>query len=195
MKCSIILFDGFELLDACGPAEVLAGLGEEYELGYHSSTGGVAHSSQKASFATDPFSAIEDGGIVIIPGGRGTRKLASEAEYIAELRGLCERAEFVLAVCTGSALLARTGLLNGRKATSNKKAMKWVQANGTEVDWQQQARWVVDGKYYTSSGISAGLDMSLGFIADRHGERVAKKIAENMEYIWNSDKDADPFAL
>jgi hypothetical protein len=58
---------------------------------------------------------------------------------------------------------------------------RWVKNNGENVKWKYKARWVVDKKYYTSSGISAGIDMSLGFVCDRFGEEKAKEIAKK----WN----------
>lgn len=86
-------------------------------------------------------------------------------------------------MCTGSALLAKTGLLDNRKATSNKNALEWVRSVNENVHWLGQARWVVDEKYYTSSGISAGIDMALGFIADSFGDKRAREIANSIEYI------------
>lgn len=105
------------------------------------------------------------------------------------------KSKYCLSVCTGSALLAKTGLLNNKKATSNKKAFEWVKSINANVLWIEKARWVVDQKYYTSSGVSAGIDMVLGFVAERFGMIEAKKIAENIEYIWNSDPNNDPFAV
>ena len=64
-----------------------------------------------------------------------------------------------------------------------------------EVYWIKKARWVTDGKYYTSSGVSAGMDMALGFVADQFGLDKAKEIAQRIEYIWNSDWDNDIFAI
>lgn len=60
-----------------------------------------------------------------------------------------------------------------------------------QVNWQKKARWVVDGRFYTSSGISAGMDMALGFIADRYGEEEAQRIAGFTEYRPSDD----PFAI
>lgn len=114
--------------------------------------------------------------------------------FIADLKKVAEESKFCLTVCTGAALLAKTGLLDGRKATSNKFAFQWVESVNPAVEWQSHARWVVDGKYYSSSGVSAGIDMALGFVRDQYGEEKAKIIAERMEYIWNSDSSLDPFA-
>jgi transcriptional regulator GlxA family with amidase domain len=85
-------------------------------------------------------------------------------------------------------------LLNGKNATSNKLSWDWVISQNEEVLWKSKARWVVDGKYYTSSGVSAGIDMALGFIADRLGNQAAKAVSAAIEYVWNEDKDCDPFA-
>lgn len=90
-------------------------------------------------------------------------------------------------------MLAKTGLIKGHKATTNKLAFDWVTEQDKEVQWIRKARWVNDGKYYTSSGVSAGIDMTLGFISDVNGIEVAEKIARGIEYIWNKDKENDPF--
>jgi transcriptional regulator GlxA family with amidase domain len=61
------------------------------------------------------------------------------------------------------------------------------------VRWEKRARWVADGKYYTSSGVSAGIDMALGFIEERHGQKKALETAKQIEYLWNEDRGNDPF--
>jgi transcriptional regulator GlxA family with amidase domain len=94
-----------------------------------------------------------------------------------------EKAEYVLTVCTGSALLAKTGLLYNRNATSNRIAFDWVKQQGAGVIWQDRARWEKDGKFYTSAGVTAGIDMILGFISDTLSPDAAQKVAEGMEYI------------
>lgn len=98
-----------------------------------------------------------------------------------------------MTVCTGTSLLARTGLLDGKNATTNKIAFDWVMTNGKDVLWNKKARWVADGKYYTSSGVTAGMDMTLGFLAERHGIDLALRVATEIEYVWIQDKNNDPF--
>jgi len=192
---NIFLFDGFETLDAFGPAEVIGGMPDEYRLCCFSLNGGIVKSTQQIAVDTLPLTEINTSGILLIPGGIGTRTLVYDKNLIGQLGILAEKAPYVLTVCTGSALLARTALLDGRKATSNKRAFEWVCSNGAAVNWIKKARWVKDGKYYSSSGISAGIDMTLGFISDIHGEKTAWDIANAMEYVWNSDMYNDPFAL
>lgn len=195
MKANVILFHDFETLDVFGPVEVIGKLEKAYELGYYSEHGGLIKSSQNEKIDTLPMAEIKEAGLILIPGGFGTRKEANNEPLIKSLKELCLQAQFVLTVCTGSGLLARTGLLKGRKATSNKMAFDWAMEQDKEANWIRQARWVRDGNYYTSSGVSAGIDMALGFVADQHGQDIAERIAKGIEYLWNKDRDKDPFAI
>jgi transcriptional regulator GlxA family with amidase domain len=131
--------------------------------------------------------------IFLLPGGYGTRKEVNNNLLVDAIKQISELSTYVLTVCTGSALLARTGLLDNRIATSNKRSFDWVTTNGENVHWIKKARWTVDGKYYTSSGVSAGMDMTLGFLKDMHGEAFAKTVAFQIEYNWQEDKDKDDF--
>ena len=110
------------------------------------------------------------------------------------LRGLAGKAQFVASVCTGSALLARAGLLDGRKATSNKKAFEWAVSQGPNVTWVREARWIEDGRLFTSSGVSAGMDMTLGLIQRLFDRNTSLQIAKDAEYTWHEDSSIDPFA-
>ena len=193
MVVSFILFEGFETLDALGPAEMLDWV-DGWELRFFSPEGGVVRSKQSVPVATEPLSEVPAGGIILVPGGPGNRPLLKDEAFLAELRRVSDEAEWVLTVCTGSAALAATGALDGRRATSNKKAFQMALDAGPNVEWVRQARWVADGKYYTASGVSAGMDMALGFIADRCGRAEAERIAEITEYVWASDPSVDPFA-
>ncbi len=92
-----------------------------------------------------------------------------------------------MSVCTGSAILARAGLLEGRRARSNKQFFEFAAGQGDNVDWVEAARWVEDGPYITASGVSAGMDMALGVIAKLHGEGTAQRIADGAEYQWQKD--------
>ena len=192
---NIILFDGFETLDVFGPAELIGNLPSLYELGYYSLNGGIAESSQKAKVHAMPFSDIDASGVLLIPGGMGARSLVNDENFIEQLKILSEKASYVLTVCTGSALVAKTGLLNGLKATTYKMGFEWASSNGPQVNWIKKARWVKDGKYYTSSGVSAGIDMSLGFVGDLHGIETVQTITKDIEYVWNPNPENDPFAV
>ena len=191
---SIFLFPVFETLDVFGPAEIFGRRKEEYKVQLMSMDGGLiesAHGFKCESISSSTLSSVD---ILLIPGGMGTRQCVNDDRLIGEIRRLAELAPDVLTVCTGTSLLARTGLLDGQKATSNKIAFDWVMSQGPAVDWQRQARWIVSGKFYTSSGVTAGMDMSLAFMAEKHGLPLAEQTAREIEYIWNRNSENDPFA-
>jgi putative intracellular protease/amidase len=195
MKINCVLFNDFTALDAFGPAEVFGCLEKIYQVEYFSLSGGKIKSSRtNIEVTTKPLALIQEHDILLIPGGFGTRTEVDNRALINTIRDLAEKARYVLTVCTGSALLAKTGLITQKKATSNKLSFDWVREQDTDVEWIRNARWVVDGKFYSSSGVSAGIDMALGFICDAHGIETAKAVAKGMEYLWNADKDNDPFS-
>jgi transcriptional regulator GlxA family with amidase domain len=109
------------------------------------------------------------------------------------LRRRTATAEVTMSVCSGSAILAKAGLLDGRRATSNKQFFDLARAQSTAVRWVEQARWVEDGPFATSSGVSAGTDMALAVIAKIYGREVAQEIADSTEYEWQQDSARDPF--
>ena len=93
----------------------------------------------------------------------------------------------------GSLLLARAGLLDNRRATTNKQFFALSGMETAPVDWVQEARWVEDGNVFTSSGVSAGMDMTLAIIARLYGQEAAESAAAGAEYTWHRDADSDPF--
>ncbi|PQL94711.1 DJ-1/PfpI family protein [Apibacter adventoris] len=195
-EVSILLFKDFETLDVFGPVEIFGRLKDVYSVTFYSLNGGIIQNSHGVSLETVSLEKILQGtDIFLIPGGRGTRKEINNIPLLDIILQISQKSQFILTVCTGSALLAKTGLLNGRIATSNKKAFQWVISNNLNVKWLKKARWTKDGKFYTSSGISSGMDMVLGFISDLHGEKIADTIASEIEYNWQKDKTIDNFSI
>lgn len=193
MQINVLLFSNFETLDAMGPVEVLGRI-EKCQLRFVSLSGGTITSRQGVAIITESLENVDCTEILLVPGGQGTRHLVDNSIFIEKLSEIVRESRYCLTVCTGSALVAKTNLLNGLKATSNKRAFEWVKSVNPAVNWISQARWVVDDKFYTSSGVSAGIDMALGFVSDVFGIEIAMEIAKNIEYIWNSNKDDDVFA-
>ncbi len=190
-----LVFPEFELLDMYGPLEMFGLLRDDVEIRMVAETREPVRSSPGPKTVVDDLiSDRDDYDILIVPGGRGSRREVENDAVLDWLRVAASKADLVTSVCTGSAILAKAGLLNGRRATTNKAAYEWVRTQGPDVHWQPQARWVEDGNYFTSSGVSAGIDMSLAVISRLFGEEKAEAIAVSAEYEWHRDPDWDPFA-
>lgn len=196
MNVAVLLFDNFETLDVYGPVEVFGRLSDLYNIKFYSLNGGLIKNNHGVITLTETLESISDETeVFLIPGGYGTRREIDNIALIEKIKQIAASSKYVLTVCTGSSLLARTGLLDHKEATSNKIAFQWVVGNGMLVKWNKKARWTKDENIYTSSGVTAGIDMVLGFISDRHGIETAYKVVNEIEYIWNEDKDSDIFTV
>ena len=191
----VVLFEGFELLDVFGPLEMFGLAADEFEIRLISEHGGMVASRQGPKSVCDAaFSTSPSVDLLMVPGGIGTRQEVNNPVLLEWLKTRSQQAELVTSVCTGSALLAKAGVLDGVRATTNKLAFAWASSQSAKVLWQRQARWVEDGKFFTSSGVSAGIDLSLAVIAKLISHQAAEQAANFAEYNWNRDADWDPFA-
>jgi putative intracellular protease/amidase len=196
LTLAVVLFEEFELLDVFGPLEMFGLLPEQFEIFLVAESGDIVTSAQGPKSVIDyRFIDCPSFDILLVPGGRGTRREVENPLLLDWLQSQAQEAQYTTSVCTGSALLARAGLLDGRRATTNKAAFEWVASQGKQVDWQKQARWVEDDHFFTSSGVSAGIDMSLALIARIAGEETAEQVAALAEYEWHRDPNRDPFAV
>lgn len=130
----------------------------------------------------------------LVPGGLGTSSPDLEAE-LDFIRRVYPSLRYLITVRSGSALAARAGILDGRQATTNKATFANLVKEGPHTRWIAQARWVVDGNVWTSSGVSAGIDATFAWIKHVWGEDVAEEVANHMEYERHLDASWDPFAV
>ena len=191
----VVLFPGFELLDVFGPLEAFGNLPGMFRVVLVAEEAGPVASAQGPRAVADHgFADCPKLDVMLVPGGIGTREEAENPTLLGWLGRRAGEAEVVTSVCTGAALLARAGVLDGRRATTNKAFFQWVADQGPNVEWVREARWVEDGKFATSSGVSAGIDMALAVIARLVGREVSDNVARAMEYEWHTDATWDPFA-
>ncbi len=147
-KVGALIFPGFELLDLFGPLEMLGMLPDHYDLHLVAQTSGPVQSNQQVSaYATSDLTDEPDFDILFVPGGAGTRLGVSDTVLLEWIMRASDVAEFTVSVCTGSALLAKAGVLDGRRATTNKLAFDWVMLQGPKVNWIRRARWVQDDQF------------------------------------------------
>ncbi|POS69084.1 DJ-1/PfpI family protein [Diaporthe helianthi] len=203
----VVLFCAFDGQDIFGPLDALQLLAFQRQMNLYliaetldpvtSEPASPAMNSKNSSFwpiilPTHTFANAPELDVLFVPGGAGTRApdVKSITDFIADRY---PSLEYLITVCTGAGLAAKAGVLDGRRATTNKSAWATVTAWGPNVDWVRQARWVVDGNIWTSAGVTAGLDLTFAFMTEMFGYEQSNRIAALMEYIPNRNSSNDPF--
>lgn len=188
-----IFYNDFELLDMYGPLEMF-GILPQIEIVTVAEQAGAIKSTQGPKTVADyGFADCPPLDLILLPGGIGTIPELKNEALLNFLRDRSQVAQVTMSVCSGSAILAKAGLLDGRKATSNKMWFSLATSQSDKVNWVEAARWVEDGPFVTSSGVSAGTDMALGVISNLFGREAAERAAMVSEYTWNDDASYDPF--
>ncbi|KAI5851203.1 class I glutamine amidotransferase-like protein [Morchella snyderi] len=208
-KFGIVVYPGFQALDVFGPLDILNTLSEsvKMDLTIISKTwqpvstkgpemkniwnAGSSFSQQiwpTATFAT----TSKDLDVLIVPGGIGAFKI--DQAYIDFIKGAYPKLKYLITVGTGSGIVAMTGVLDGKKATSSKAIWNWSVQQGKKVHWQRKARWTVDGKIWSSSGKAAGMDMTFAFVNEVFGGKNSTNVANLLEYPRNRRADFDPYS-
>jgi len=189
----ILLFNDVEVLDFCGPFEVFSvtRLNEERRRQESSpfSVFLIAESKDPIitaggmrvlpDYGLDDCPALD---ILVVPGGWGTRTEMNNARLVGWIARRSKQLETLASVCTGSLLLGKAGLLNGKRATTHWGALDWMHELFPETRVERHLHFVEDGNLITSAGISAGIDMSLKVVSSHFGEGVARNTARAMEY-------------
>lgn len=205
----VFIFPGFEMLDAYGPMEMWGNLrhapaalwgGEEKRVAVEVVTiavkrGEVASAQGPKTVADYGFADAPRLDYLLVPGGMAVFPLLKDRATLDWLRAKAQQTPLVMSVCNGASFLAAAGILDNRTATTNKMFWKMSTDPGPKVKWVKQARWVDDGAIVTSSGVSAGMDMSLAVIARLYGQGVADWLARVTEYEPHRDSSWDPFAV
>lgn len=214
-KFGVLMFPGFQLLDAFGPIEYLTNHSRrvlamlqlpepvlktvfDTEFYYISSTGTldpVQATSGPPIPPTVTFETCPKVDYLLLPGpDPSTQKLSDECIKFIKTR--YEEVEGILTVCTGSMMLAQTGILDGVKACSNKSALRWGAEQGwlyRKVNWVKDRRFIVEGKIWSAAGVTAGLDLAAEFVRLKGNPEISNMVKDAMEYTPNPAQP-DPFA-
>jgi transcriptional regulator GlxA family with amidase domain len=188
----ILIFDDVEVLDFCGPFEVFSVTGyQRKERPFKIFT--VAENSPvtaRNGLSVNPTYFLSDDvmiDILLVPGGMGTRREISNTRLIEWIKKQAAQAELVLSVCTGSLLLAKCGLLKGLDVTTHHGAIDLLTKLASDSRVLTDRRFIDNETIILSSGISAGIDMSLYTVAKLLGKEIALETAEHMEYDWKPE--------
>jgi transcriptional regulator GlxA family with amidase domain len=176
----ILLYDRFTALDAIGPYEVLSRLPGATVVFAAEQAGLVrADTGMLALNADAALGDVPHPDIAVIPGGPGQDEQMAAGPVHEWLRAADAVTSWTTSVCTGSLILAAAGLLAGRRATSHWLALDELSAFGaTPVS----ERVVIDGKFLTAAGVSAGIDMALSLAGRIGGADLARAIQLGIEY-------------
>lgn len=197
-KVGILVFPEVEVLDFCGPFEVFSvtRLNEDrrrqdpspYEVLIIAENPGVVVAT--GGLKVVPDHTLDDCpplDVLMVPGGWGTRREMNNDRLIAWLSERARQVMTLTSVCTGSLLLGKAGLLDGKRATTHWRVLQEMRGWFPAVNVIDDQHVVEEGNVITSAGISAGIDMALRLVARHHGEAVARATAKHMEYPFPED--------
>ncbi|KAK0651153.1 class I glutamine amidotransferase-like protein [Cercophora newfieldiana] len=217
LSVGYVVYHGYTILDVFGPLQFLADLSWPFsiELSVIAKETGAIHSRPPAHHgpdgmpmdmshmidaqivATHTFVTAPPLDILIVTGGIGDLTLQEQNDTSVEefIASRFPTTRHVLSVCSGAGFLARAGVLEGLRATATKGSWAHVTRHGKNVTWVPSARWVHDGKVWTSSGVSAGMDMMVAFLRHVYGDPVVNTSVNNVEYAPHVDPSWDPFSV
>jgi len=190
LTVGIVLFDDVEVLDFAGPFEVFAVAGNVTEGGFNVVTVAERADANRPIIARNGLKVVPDYALndaphldlLVVPGGQGTRREVANPKLIGWIKRRATEAQLTTSVCTGAFLLAETGMLAGKTATTHWASVERMAQTYTTLHVRGDARFVDEGDIVTSAGVSAGIDMALYVVGRLKGAEVAAKTARHMEY-------------
>jgi transcriptional regulator GlxA family with amidase domain len=181
MKIAIGLYEGFTALDAIGPYQVFTNLPDAEVVLCADRRGRLSDDNRLLHLEVEhTFEEVTDPDLLLVPGGLITRRIARDGGPVVDwVRATDPATTWTTSVCTGALVLGAAGLLEGRPATTHWIAYDHLAGYGAQPTEQ---RVVIDGKYATAAGVSAGIDLALTLVGRIHGPAVAEAIQLGIEY-------------
>lgn len=189
-RVAILIFDDVEVLDFCGPFEVFGVTGRDENpqpFSVFTVAEGARPIAARNGLNVHPRYTFDDAppaDVLVVPGGRGTRREMHNARLVAWVKSQAAAAEIVLSVCTGALILGQAGLLDGLSAATHHGAIELLRQTAPRCSVQPERRFVDNGRIITSAGISAGIDAALHVTGKLLGVATAEATAAYMEYRW-----------
>jgi transcriptional regulator GlxA family with amidase domain len=191
MNVAIFIHDGVEVLDFTGPGEVFSKAKDSTEnlFNVYTVAAGKKEILSNNFLRIIPNYSIEDcpnADIIILPGG-DTRIPLADSNVIAWIINSKKRDPIIMSVCTGAFLLAKAGLLDGKKATTHYCCQEGLAEKYPKITVVRGIRFVDNGDILTTEGISAGIDGSLHLVSRLYGIEIARNTAKYMMYNWREE--------
>ena len=187
MKAAILLFDGVQIIDYTGPYEVFGQAG--FNVYTVSETGETITTAMDMSVNPHySFLNSPEPDILLVPGGdvKGQYENPTVIDWV---RRASRGADYTLSVCNGAFIIAKAGLLDGRKATTFYGLIDEFKKFAPKVEVVRDQRYVDNGDVLTSAGLSSGIDASIYLVSKIHGYGRAQQLALHLEYDWNPDSE------
>lgn len=195
----ILIFPGFQLLDAAGPIAAFEVAGRAGDVSpYKIVAVASRHGSVRSSSGVNLVAEKWDSGpldTLIVVGGLGVNDFATNDATIQYVRDAANRARRVASVCSGAFVLGAAGLLDGKRATTHWGRCEELAATYPKARILPDQIFVRDGSIWTSAGISAGIDLSLALIADDLGEPAAKRVAQQLVVFYRRPGGQSQFSM
>lgn len=183
VRVGILMFDGVQIIDFAAPYEVFGQAG--FRIATVSADGKPVTTHMGLKVSPDlSFAEATDFDVVLVPGGH-VHDAMDNKEVHTWLRACSSEADIVLSVCTGSHILAASGLLQNLTATTFHRAFDDIARISPSTKVVRDARWVDNGKMITSAGLSSGIDAALHVVDRLQGEDRARTVAMTLEYDWH----------
>ena len=183
----VLIYPGVNLLDIAGPVQAfheVSGAGApHYRTRYVSLDGeSVVASCGLEILAEASVGKIRGSTDLIVPGGIGIDRALAQGEYKEPIKRWAKRhpGGRVISVCSGTLLVAQTGLLDGRKATTHWARRDEVIRRFPNIEWQIDQIFVRDGRFFSSAGVTAGIDLALSIIRQDVGPESALRVAQEL---------------
>lgn len=194
-QVGIVVYEEVEVLDFCGPFEVFSvtRLNEEKRREEPSPFRAfLVAESMSPVVATGGMKVVPDYDldscpkldILLVPGGWGFRHQMNNDRLLKWIADRSRQVETLTSVCTGAFLLGKAGLLDGKRATTHWRWLDSMQEMFPRATVEKRLHFVEEGAFFSSAGISAGIDMTLRLVARYYGEAIAKATARHMEYPY-----------
>jgi transcriptional regulator GlxA family with amidase domain len=179
-----VVFDGMTLLDVAGPAEVFAEanrFGASYEVLMASVDGSDVMTSVGTRLnPSASITSVKSVDTAVISGGNNLVGRAIDPQLVAAVKELRSRTRRMASICTGSFILAKAGILDGRRATTHWRQAGLLSRAYPQISVEPDAIFVRDGDIYTSAGVSAGIDLALALVEDDHGANLVRDVARSL---------------
>ncbi len=192
-RVGFVVYNGTNLLDLAGPMQVFAtaseqaeefGGGHTYEVSVLSAAGGPIRCSAGPAIESEPIDRLDSGQLdtLLIVGGHGAFQAAADVRLLDWLRRRGPECRRIGSICTGTFVLAAAGLLKGRRVVTHWDYIDRFHSSFPDISVDSDAIYYEDGPFWTSAGVTAGLDMALALVERDLGHALALRTARRLVF-------------